>query len=75
MITNGAASTRDKTISRYSALARTALQGGAITDCEPGAFDNGCFGAASPSPTCGPARRFWTWDRVAALTCCSLPGA
>jgi SAM-dependent methyltransferase len=47
VITNGAASTRDKTISRYSALARTALQGGAITDCEPGAFDNGCFGAAS----------------------------
>jgi SAM-dependent methyltransferase len=33
-------------ISRYSALARTALAGGAITDCGPDAFP-GCFGAAA----------------------------
>jgi arsenite methyltransferase len=47
MRTDDTDSTRDKTISRYSALARTALQGGAITDCDPDAFDNGCFGAAA----------------------------
>jgi SAM-dependent methyltransferase len=53
MRTDGAESTRDKTISRYSALARTALQGGAITDCDPDAFDNGCFGAAAYSDAGG----------------------
>jgi SAM-dependent methyltransferase len=53
MMTDGAASTRDKTISRYSALARTAQQGGAITDCDPDAFDTGCFGAAAYPDTDG----------------------
>jgi SAM-dependent methyltransferase len=36
---------RDAVIDRYSGLARTALAGGAITDCEPDAFAGGCFGA------------------------------
>src|SRR5215469_11202315 len=38
---------RDAVIGRYSGLARTALAGGAITDCDPGAFADGCFGAAA----------------------------
>jgi SAM-dependent methyltransferase len=38
---------RDAVIGRYSGLARTALAGGAITDCEPDAFADGCFGAAA----------------------------
>lgn len=38
---------RDAIIDRYSALARTALAGGAIADCDPGAFADGAFGAAA----------------------------
>jgi len=38
---------RERTISRYSALARAALGGAAITDCEPDAFDDGRFGSAA----------------------------
>jgi L-amino acid N-acyltransferase YncA/2-polyprenyl-3-methyl-5-hydroxy-6-metoxy-1,4-benzoquinol methylase len=38
---------RDAVIDRYSGLARTALAGGAIADCDPGAFADGCFGAAA----------------------------
>jgi SAM-dependent methyltransferase len=38
---------RDAVIGRYSGLARTALAGGAITDCEPDAFADGQFGAAA----------------------------
>jgi SAM-dependent methyltransferase len=38
---------RDAVIGRYSGLARTALAGGAITDCGPDAFADGCFGAAA----------------------------
>jgi SAM-dependent methyltransferase len=38
---------REAVISRYSGLARTALAGGTITDCDPGAFDDGGFGAAA----------------------------
>jgi SAM-dependent methyltransferase len=38
---------RDAVIGRYSGLARTALAGGAITDCDPGAFADGRFGAAA----------------------------
>lgn len=34
-------------IGRYSALARKALVGDAITDGDQGAFDDGCFGAAA----------------------------
>jgi SAM-dependent methyltransferase len=39
----------DPIISGYSALARAALAGEAIADCEPGAFADGCFGAAAYS--------------------------
>ena len=34
-------------IRRYSGLARAALAGGTIADCDPDAFDDGCFGAAA----------------------------
>jgi SAM-dependent methyltransferase len=44
---DNSASTRDSIISRYSALAREALAGGAIADCDPGAFADGRFGAAA----------------------------
>ena len=37
----------DRVISRYSQLARTALGGEVIRDCDPDAFDDGCFGAAA----------------------------
>jgi len=40
-------STRDAVIGRYSGLARTALAGGTIADCDPEAFAGGCFGAAA----------------------------
>jgi ubiquinone/menaquinone biosynthesis C-methylase UbiE len=40
-------STRDATIGRYSALARAALDGAAITDCDPDEFADGQFGAAA----------------------------
>ena len=43
----GTTSARDAVIARYSGLARTALAGGAITDCDPGAFADGCSGAAA----------------------------
>jgi arsenite methyltransferase len=38
---------RDAVIGRYSGLARTALAGGAIADCDPEAFADGRFGAAA----------------------------
>jgi ubiquinone/menaquinone biosynthesis C-methylase UbiE len=44
--TGDRASQRDQTIARYSALAREALDGATITDCEPGTFADGQFGAA-----------------------------
>jgi arsenite methyltransferase len=34
-------------ISKYSQLARAALAGETITDCDGGAFEGGCFGAAA----------------------------
>jgi SAM-dependent methyltransferase len=37
----------DRIVSRYSQLARAALGGEAITDGDPGAFEEGCFGAAA----------------------------
>jgi SAM-dependent methyltransferase len=40
-------STRDAVIDRYSGLARTALAGGAPTDCDADEFTDGCFGAAA----------------------------
>ena len=39
--------TRDAVIDRYSGLARTAMAGGALTDCDGDAFADGCFGAAA----------------------------
>jgi SAM-dependent methyltransferase len=41
------AARRDAVIARYSGLARAALAGEAIADCDPGAFDDGGFGAAA----------------------------
>jgi SAM-dependent methyltransferase len=38
---------RDAVIDRYSGLARTAMAGGAPTDCDADAFADGCFGAAA----------------------------
>ena len=43
----GTTGARDTVIGRYSSLARTALAGGAIADCDPDAFADGCFGAAA----------------------------
>jgi SAM-dependent methyltransferase len=40
-------SAADAVIGRYSALARTALAGGVIADCDPDAFAEGCLGAAA----------------------------
>lgn len=37
----------DRIIGKYSQLARAALAGEAITDCDPGTFDDACFGAAA----------------------------
>jgi SAM-dependent methyltransferase len=37
----------ERIISRYSELARAAIGGGAIRDCDPDTFDDGCFGAAA----------------------------
>jgi SAM-dependent methyltransferase len=47
MTTGSAASSGDAIIGRYSALARTALDGGAIADCDADAFEGGQFGAAA----------------------------
>ena len=41
----------DAVVSRYSGLARTALAGKTITDCGPGAFAGGGFGAAAYTAT------------------------
>jgi SAM-dependent methyltransferase len=45
----GTPGAHDAVIGRYSGLARSALAGGVIADCDPGAFANGCFGAAAYS--------------------------
>jgi SAM-dependent methyltransferase len=44
---------RDAVTARYSGLARTALAGAAITDCDPGEFADGGFGAAAYAGTDG----------------------
>ena len=44
---------RDAVVARYSGLARTALAGAAITDCDPDAFADGGFGAAAYTGTDG----------------------
>ena len=43
----GTPGARDAVIGRYSGLARAALAGGVITDCDPGAFADGRFGEAA----------------------------
>jgi len=42
-----AGSARDDIVSRYSRLARAAMAGDTITDCDGEAFEEGCFGAAA----------------------------
>ena len=45
--TPGSLTSRDAVVDRYSGLARAALAGDTITDCDPAAFADGCFGAAA----------------------------
>ena len=40
-------SASDEIVSRYSRLARAAIAGDTITDCDGDAFNDGCFGAAA----------------------------
>ncbi len=47
MSADQAAGSGDLVIDRYSTLARTALAGGAIADCDQDAFDDGHFGSAA----------------------------
>jgi SAM-dependent methyltransferase len=47
VIENQPPGTREAVIDRYSGLARTALSGGTIADCDPDAFADGGFGAAA----------------------------
>jgi SAM-dependent methyltransferase len=49
MTDNDQADTRVRTINRYSELARAALDGASITDCEPDVFACGRFGAEAYS--------------------------
>src|SRR5437870_1679421 len=42
-----AADVRAAVVDRYSGYARLALEGGTPIDCDPDAFDDGCFGAAA----------------------------
>ncbi|WP_371786937.1 GNAT family N-acetyltransferase [Streptosporangium subroseum] len=41
----------EEIIKRYSGLARAALAGETVMDCDPGAFADGCFGAAGYDDT------------------------
>jgi len=50
---NPASPSRDAVIARYSGLARTALAGATITDCDPDTFTDGGFGAAAYAGTDG----------------------
>lgn len=52
-MTSEGKSARDPIISHYSALARTALAGGTIADCDPSACASGQFGAAAYSADAG----------------------
>jgi len=45
--TPGGLTGRDSVVDRYSSLARAALAGDSIADCDPAAFADGCFGAAA----------------------------
>ena len=51
MASSPASRNRDAVIARYSGLARTALAGATITDCDPDAFAGGGFGAAAYTGT------------------------
>ena len=51
MASSPAPRNRDAVIARYSGLARAALAGAAIADCDPGAFAGGGFGAAAYTGT------------------------
>ncbi len=51
MTESDSAGRRDAVIARYSGLARTALAGSAIADCDPGAFADGGFGTAAYTGT------------------------
>ncbi len=53
MTVDQAATSGDPIISRYSALARAALAGGAIADCDQGEFDDSQFGAAAYDDAAG----------------------
>ena len=53
MASRPASRNRDAVIARYSGLARTALAGEAITDCDPDACADGGFGAAAYTGTDG----------------------
>ncbi|MEO3813978.1 GNAT family N-acetyltransferase [Sphaerisporangium sp. B11E5] len=41
----------EEIVDRYSRLARTAMTGRSVTDCDSGSFDDGCFGAAGYDDT------------------------
>ena len=45
--TPGGLTGRDAVVDRYSGLARVALAGDTVADCDPAAFADGCFGAAA----------------------------
>ena len=51
MTESDSAGRRDAVIARYSGLARTALAGSAIADCDPVAFADGGFGAVAYTGT------------------------
>src|SRR5579859_6023962 len=53
MTADSTARAQDPIISRYSALARTAMAGGAIADCDPDVFADGRFGAAQYADPAG----------------------
>ena len=53
MAIDDAGQVRAQAAARYGELARTALAGGQVTDCEPGAFADGCFGAAAYDDVAG----------------------
>ncbi|MBO0815316.1 MAG: methyltransferase domain-containing protein [Actinobacteria bacterium] len=54
MTDTDSATRRDAVIARYSGLARTALTGETITDCDPDAFADGDFGDAAYTGTSAP---------------------
>jgi L-amino acid N-acyltransferase YncA/2-polyprenyl-3-methyl-5-hydroxy-6-metoxy-1,4-benzoquinol methylase len=47
MVVDDAGQARARVVARYGELARAAAAGGQVTDCEPDAQADGCFGAAA----------------------------